>query len=138
MPMSSMATTTVFLPGLAGVVFGLSVLSIGGGGFAVQLASTVVEAAMMISIARRIAPVLTCRTLLGLAALQRSPVSSLPSRKFAPTFGGTEDDLAHPHDLRCDLDAFIGGTELHRRLQVELQRLGERLHHIGGRAAHIR
>jgi hypothetical protein len=36
-PMVSSATTTVVSAGLTGVVFGLSVLSMGGGGFAAQL-----------------------------------------------------------------------------------------------------
>ncbi|GAA5088427.1 hypothetical protein GCM10023319_38030 [Nocardia iowensis] len=65
--MVSIATTTVLLPGLACVVFGLSVLSIGGGGFAVQPANTVNDAVTMISnvrqVALRLAPELTVRTL---------------------------------------------------------------------------
>jgi hypothetical protein len=65
--MSSMATTTVFLPGLAGVVLGLSVDSIGGGGFAVHPASTATEVTAITSIprtvARRLAPELTFGTL---------------------------------------------------------------------------
>src|SRR5690349_20683763 len=51
-PMSSTATTTELLLGLAAVVFGLSVLSIGGGGFAVHSVPTARMVATKISTAR--------------------------------------------------------------------------------------
>src|SRR5690606_21001823 len=134
-PMSSIATTTVFLVGFSSEVFGESVLSIGGGGLAVHPASTATDSAASIWMARlaarRRAPGIT------LGTLQRGPVPCLPPRQLAGPLVGVEHDLAHPHHVGADLDALVGGAELERALQVEHQRPRQGLQHVAGGAAHV-
>src|SRR6516225_10590976 len=61
----------------------------------------------------------------------------LGSRAAAGPGGGVQFDLAHPHDLRSHLDAFVGRAELHGPLQVELERLGQCLDDVRGRGPDI-
>ena len=44
----------------------------------------------------------------------------LGPRAVAAAGGGIQFGLAHPHDLRRDLDAFVLGTELHGLFEAEL------------------
>src|SRR5690606_7356329 len=64
-------------------------------------------------------------------------VTGLLPRPRTRTVGLRGVQLPHAHVLRGDLDAVVRSTELERGLEGQLERLGERLHHVGGRGAHV-
>ena len=75
------------------------------------------------------------------AALPTATPRALASRLSARGAGDrpvcVQFDLAHPDHLRGDLHALVGRAELHRLLEVELDGLGQRLDHVGGRRPHV-
>ena len=111
----------------------VSVLCGAGGGFAVQEAKTV-------DTTDSSAPtVCSLRGVLGTSfrvsadvRWARSHFLGLGPRPVAAAGGGIQLGLAHPHDLRRDLNAFVLGAELHGLFQPEFKRTSQRLHHVGG------
>ncbi len=73
----------------------------------------------------------------AIQGIGRAMPRALARDRARPRSGGVQLDLAHAHHLGGDLDALVVGAELHRLLEAELQRTGQRLHHVGGRRAHV-
>ena len=119
--------------GVGADAWDVSVLCGAGGASTVQADedSTVSDtdsSAMALSLRGRLSTFLSVSTGRGIA---RSCFLRLGPRAGAASGGGVQFGLAHPHDLRRDLDTFVLGTELHGLLQAELKRSSQSLHHIG-------
>ena len=111
----------------------VSVLCGAGGGSTVQADNTV-DTTDSSAVAVR-SPRVPISTPLSVSTGRRSARSCflrLGPRPVAAAGGGIQLGLAHPHDLRCDLNAFVLGAELHGLFQPEFKRTSQRLHHIGG------
>src|SRR4051812_23182200 len=110
------------LSGGGGVLSVVSVLCGAGGGLTVHAVTSInVEA-------NAPATTLSRREVVG--TVFRLTAGLRPGLRPCPQ-AGDQLDLAHPHDLRRDLDAFVLGAELHRLLQAHLQRAGQRLEDVG-------
>src|SRR5699024_7772649 len=55
----------------------------------------------------------------------------------AAALGGVEDELAHADAVRCDLDALVGATELHRLVEGQGAGLVQRHRGVGGSRTHV-
>ncbi len=107
------------------VVFDVLVLCGAGGGLTVQPETSSITAPSAAP-TRLAVPGTPLRVSAGLTAGLGAGFRAGPS-------GRVELDLADPNHLGRHLHALVAGAELHRLLEVQLQRTGERLDDVGRR-----